>query len=65
MAVGPNFSHSGVQESLLTQVPKKPRLITILPLGEQMWQRCMSVRAQCSFCYKSILHFAEQLTGSS
>jgi hypothetical protein len=42
MVVVPNFSHSGVQESLLTQVPQKPRLITILPLGEQMCQRCMS-----------------------
>ncbi len=40
--VGPNFGHSGVQESLLTQVPQKARLITILPLGEQMWKRCMS-----------------------
>jgi hypothetical protein len=35
--VGPNFSHSGVQESLLTQVHRKPRLITVLSLGGQMW----------------------------
>ncbi len=29
---GPDFGHSGVQESLLTQVPQKSRLITILPI---------------------------------
>jgi hypothetical protein len=39
----PDFGHSGVQESLLTQVPQKPRLITILPQvrivvnGEMGW----------------------------
>jgi hypothetical protein len=33
--VVPNFGHSGVQESLLTQVHRKPRLITVLPLGGQ------------------------------
>ena len=43
MVVGPNFGHSGVQESLLTQVPRKPRLITVLPLGGQKWQRCISL----------------------
>ena len=39
---GPDFGHSGVQESILSRVPQIQRLITILPLGEQMCQRCMS-----------------------
>ncbi len=40
--VGPNFGHSGTRESLLTQVFQEDQLITILPLRERMWQRCMS-----------------------
>jgi hypothetical protein len=36
MVFGPNFGHSGVRESLLTQVRRKPRLITVLiTLGGQ------------------------------
>jgi hypothetical protein len=35
MVVDPNFSHSGVRESLLTQVHRKPRLITVQVLGGQ------------------------------
>jgi NADPH-dependent 7-cyano-7-deazaguanine reductase QueF len=35
MVVGPNFGHSGVQESRLTQVHRKSRLITVKSLGGQ------------------------------
>ena len=35
MVVGPNFGHSGVQESLLTQAHRKPQLITVQVLGGQ------------------------------
>jgi len=42
MEVSPNFGHSDTHESLLTQVTQETRLITILPLGERMWQRYMS-----------------------
>jgi hypothetical protein len=35
MVVDPNFGHSVVQESLLSQVHRKSRLITVQPLGGQ------------------------------
>ena len=35
MVVDPNFGHSGIEESLLTQVHRKPRLITVSVLGGQ------------------------------
>ena len=41
MGADPDFGHSVVQESLLTQVSQEAQLITILPLRERMWQRCM------------------------
>ncbi len=33
--VGPNFGHSGVRESLLTQIHRKPRLRTVEPLSDR------------------------------
>ena len=42
MEAGPEFGHSVTRESLLTQVSQEAQLITILPLRERMWQRCMS-----------------------
>jgi hypothetical protein len=35
MVVVPNFGHSGVQESLLTQAHRKSQLITVQTLGGQ------------------------------
>ena len=42
MGAGPDFGHSGTRKALLTQASQEDQLITILPLRERMYQRCMS-----------------------